>query len=83
MNRSEGRLSARDLSVSRGGRSIFTKINFAVASSELLAVTGANGAGKSTLLRASAGLHPLAGGTLRFDETKNSDATIVHRKSVV
>lgn len=79
MSSAQGRLSARDLSVSRGGRSIFTKISFAVASSELLAVTGANGAGKSTLLRAIAGLLPLAGGTLRFDETKNSDATIGER----
>jgi ABC-type multidrug transport system ATPase subunit len=30
------------------------------------ALTGRNGAGKSTLLRAVFGLHPLAGGTVRF-----------------
>ncbi|MCX5581108.1 heme ABC exporter ATP-binding protein CcmA [Kaistia terrae] len=75
MNHANSRLSARELAVSRGGRSIFSQISFAVASTELLAVTGANGAGKSTLLRAVAGLLPIASGTIRFDDARNSDAT--------
>ncbi|WEK50944.1 MAG: heme ABC exporter ATP-binding protein CcmA [Candidatus Kaistia colombiensis] len=69
-------LSATDLAVSRGGRTIFAQITFAVASREVLAIKGANGAGKSTLLRAVAGLLPLAAGSLRFEAARNSDAGI-------
>ncbi|MBN9028078.1 heme ABC exporter ATP-binding protein CcmA [Kaistia sp. MMO-174] len=76
MNRAANRLSATDLAVSRGGRTIFAQISFMIGAGELLAVTGANGAGKSTLLRAVAGLLPLAAGSLRFDAARESDAGI-------
>ncbi len=38
-----------------------------VAAGETVALVGANGAGKTTLLRTLAGIHPLAGGRIRFD----------------
>jgi heme exporter protein A len=66
MNLASRHLSATEIAVSRGGRSIFASVSFKLHDSELLAVTGANGAGKSTLLRAVAGLLPLAAGSVRF-----------------
>ena len=50
------RLTAVDLHCHRGGRDVFTRVNFAVGSGEVLTVTGRNGAGKSSLLRTVAGL---------------------------
>jgi heme exporter protein A len=61
------RLSATNLACRRGGREVFTAISFALASGEMLVVTGRNGAGKSSLLRTVAGLLRLAGGSLVLD----------------
>jgi heme exporter protein A len=60
-------LSATNLACRRGGREVFTAISFALASGEMLVVTGRNGAGKSSLLRTIAGLLRLAGGSLALD----------------
>jgi heme exporter protein A len=60
-------LSATNLACRRGGREVFTAISFALASGEMLVVTGRNGAGKSSLLRTVAGLLRLAGGSLALD----------------
>ena len=57
-------LSAVDLACHRGGRDVFAGLSFALASSELLAVTGRNGAGKSSLLRTIVGLVRIASGKL-------------------
>jgi heme exporter protein A len=54
------RLSAVDLACHRGGRDVFAGLSFAVASGEVLTVTGRNGAGKSSLLRTIVGLVRLA-----------------------
>jgi len=70
------RLTASGIAVTRGGRSIFAQISFTLGSGELLAILGANGAGKSTLLRATAGLLPLASGSMRFEAEGDTDATI-------
>ncbi|MEX0752222.1 MAG: heme ABC exporter ATP-binding protein CcmA [Xanthobacteraceae bacterium] len=56
------RLSAQDLVCRRGGREVFTGVDFSLADGEALIVTGRNGSGKSSLLRLIAGLlRPAAG----------------------
>lgn len=57
-------LLADSLVCSRGGRTVFSGLSFAVAGGEALVVTGRNGAGKSSLLRLIAGLVRVAGGKL-------------------
>ena len=57
-------LSASNLTVSRGGRTIFAGLSFTLPARECLSVTGPNGAGKSTLLRALAGFLPLCSGAV-------------------
>ena len=60
------RLSVQNLSCRRGGRQIFSGLDFTLAAGESLAVTGRNGAGKSSLLRMLAGLLTVAGGRIEF-----------------
>src|SRR5215471_1491491 len=56
------RLWGRELRCVRGGREVFSALDFEVASGEALAVTGRNGSGKTSLLRLIAGLlHPADG----------------------
>ena len=61
------RLTAANLACHRGGRDVFARVNFAVRSGEVLAITGRNGAGKSSLLRTIVGLVRVAHGTLSLD----------------
>jgi branched-chain amino acid transport system ATP-binding protein len=42
-------------------------VSLRVAKGELVALVGANGAGKTTLLRVVSGVHPAAGGSVRFE----------------
>ena len=58
------RLSGRDVRCVRGGREIFSGLNFEIQAGKALAVTGANGAGKSSLLRMIAGLLPITDGAI-------------------
>ena len=58
------RLSGRDISCVRGGREIFSGLDFEAASGEALAVTGPNGSGKTSLLRLIAGLLTPSGGSI-------------------
>ena len=58
------RLEGRALACNRGGRQVFSGLEFGVGAGEALLVTGRNGAGKSSLLRMVAGLVRLAGGEL-------------------
>jgi heme exporter protein A len=58
------RLSGRNVRCVRGGREIFSGLNFEIQAGKALAVTGANGAGKSSLLRMIAGLLPITGGDI-------------------
>ena len=60
------RLSGTNLTCRRGGRDIFTGLNFSVAGGEALMVSGRNGAGKSSFLRMVAGLIGVAHGSLNF-----------------
>jgi heme exporter protein A len=57
-------LSGRGIRCVRGGREVFSGLDFATSSGEALAVTGANGSGKTSLLRIIAGLLALTGGSL-------------------
>jgi heme exporter protein A len=60
------RLEGRALACSRGGRQVFSGLEFGVNSGEALLVTGRNGAGKSSLLRMLAGLVRVGGGELNL-----------------
>lgn len=61
------RLSADHLACTRGGRTVFTGLSFALTGGDALVVTGRNGAGKSSLLRMLAGLVHVAGGNIALD----------------
>lgn len=55
-------LQADSLACQRGGRTVFTDVNFTLSSGQLLELRGPNGTGKSSLLRLIAGLgEPLSG----------------------
>ena len=58
------RLSGRHIDCIRGGRTVFSGLDFDAASGEALAVVGPNGAGKTSLLRLIAGLLVPAGGSV-------------------
>jgi heme exporter protein A len=62
------RLEASGLCCVRGGREVFSGLDFTVATGEALLVTGRNGAGKSSLLRTIAGLVRIASGKLVLTE---------------
>jgi heme exporter protein A len=61
------RLSGRGLRCIRGGREVFSALDFSVSTAEALAVTGPNGSGKTSLLRLVAGLLAIAGGSIDLD----------------
>jgi len=57
-------LSVDNLSVSRGGKSLFEGLNFTVSSGQFVSINGGNGVGKTTLLRSIAGLQPIDKGKI-------------------
>jgi len=61
------RLSGRNLKCVRGGREVFSGLEFSASSGEVLAVTGPNGAGKTSLLRMVAGLLVPADGMIALE----------------
>lgn len=62
LNNHSPTFSGDTLSCSRGGRLVFTRLNFSIVPGDCLVLTGANGSGKSSLLRMMAGLlRPLTG----------------------
>jgi len=60
-------LTLTDVTVARGGRTLFAPVSVSLAAGEAVWLRAANGAGKTTLLRAIAGVHPLATGVVRCD----------------
>jgi heme exporter protein A len=61
------RLSGRGIKCVRGGREVFSGLDFEAAAGEALAVTGPNGSGKTSLLRLIAGLLTMADGSIGLD----------------
>jgi heme exporter protein A len=61
------RLAGRGVRCVRGGREVFSGLDFEAASGGALAVTGANGSGKTSLLRMIAGLLTVAGGSIGLE----------------
>ena len=61
------RLSGRQIDCVRGGREVFSGLDFEAASGHALSVTGPNGSGKTSLLRLIAGLLAPAGGSIALD----------------
>jgi heme exporter protein A len=68
-------LTGDNLGCSRGGREVFTGVDFSLSGGEALLVTGRNGAGKSSLLRMIVGLVHLAAGRLTL-EGGDGDASL-------
>ena len=61
------RLSGRHIRLRRGGRDVFSGLDFEASSGEALAVIGPNGSGKTSLLRLIAGLLAPAGGSIALE----------------
>jgi heme exporter protein A len=61
------RLSGCGVRCVRGGREVFSGLDFEAGSGEALAVIGPNGAGKTSLLRMVAGLLTVAGGSIGLE----------------
>lgn len=61
-------LTGTNLTAERGGKILFSGLDFSLASGNLLTVGGPNGAGKSTLLRIIAGLHEAVTGSIHIKE---------------
>jgi heme exporter protein A len=61
------RLSGRGVRCVRGGREVFSGLDFEASSGEALAVTGPNGSGKTSLLRLIAGLLTMADGSIGLE----------------
>jgi heme exporter protein A len=61
------RLRGRQIDCVRGGREVFSGLDFETASGHALAVVGPNGSGKTSLLRLIAGLLVPAGGSVALE----------------
>jgi heme exporter protein A len=72
------RLSGRGVKCIRGGREVFSGLDFSASAGEALAVTGPNGAGKTSLLRLIAGLLTSSGGSIDF-EGGDSELTLAEQ----
>lgn len=63
-------LSLRDLTVSRGGRTVLEGLSAAAGRGDVVALCGPNGAGKSTLLHCLAGVLKNDAGEIRYRDEK-------------
>src|ERR1700674_3062939 len=61
------RLSGCGIRCVRGGREVFSRLDFEASSGEVLAVVGPNGSGKTSLLRLIAGLLTIADGSIGLE----------------
>jgi len=65
MNRGEPLIDVRGACMTRSGRRILDKVDFAVYRGQIVTLVGPNGAGKSTLVKAALGLERLDSGEVR------------------
>jgi heme exporter protein A len=65
--RGKMRLLGRQIDCVRGGREVFSHLDFEAASGQALSVTGPNGSGKTSLLRLIAGLLVPSGGSIELE----------------
>ncbi len=76
-------LTAKNLTIQRGGQPIFCVDEFAVREGEILALIGPNGVGKSTLLLTLAQIIKPITGDLKFNNrTLNFNKTLAYRRSI-
>jgi heme exporter protein A len=71
-------LTGDNLTCQRGGRIVFSGLNFSLSGGEAMMVTGRNGAGKSSLLRMIAGLICISAGRLDLSGGE-ADATLAEQ----
>lgn len=76
-------LTATDLACSRGERTLFGGLSFALDAGDWLHVKGENGTGKTTLLRTLAGLAPADRGQIRWDGSDASARNGHYRRAVL
>ena len=72
------RLLAEGLGSTRGGRTLFQGLSFALGAGDSLMVVGPNGSGKTTLLRLIAGLLPPTAGRIILADSEDPVAESVH-----
>src|SRR5437879_10805890 len=65
--RGKMRLSGHQIRCVRGGREVFSGLDFDAASGQAISVIGPNGSGKTSLLRLIAGLLMPAGGSIALE----------------
>ena len=63
-------LSMRGVDVSRGGRTLVSRLHLDAKSGDLIALRGPSGCGKTTILRAIAGLDSFASGTIEVGDAR-------------
>ncbi len=68
------------LSCVRGGRIVFSRLDFGLSAGEALVLVGPNGSGKSSLLRLMAGLSPAAAGRLLWNDDAVVADPAAHRR---
>jgi heme exporter protein A len=78
----EPSLRAKNLTLTRGGRPLFTNLDFSIAHGEALVLRGANGSGKTSLLRVLAGLTIADGGVISWGDEVWKSASPAQRANV-
>lgn len=79
----EPSLRAQNLTLTRGGRSLFANLDFTISRGEALVLRGANGSGKTSLLRVLAGLTIADGGVISCGDAIWKSASPTQRANVL